>query len=153
MTTLKEALDQLAKGHELDNEQKKLIIDKWQKELGIQSCDDAISREDALMCMTGEYVADMTYKPEDIISKHIKRLRALPFVQPKTKIGQWVLLDECSNSGYYCSECHKKLVKEGWSNTVKKIKYCPNCGAKMINVPDINDGKLSEIPTGSESEE
>ena len=47
------------------------------------------------------------------------------------KVGEWVLLDECANSGYYCSECHKKLVKEGWSNTVKKIKYCPNCGADM----------------------
>ena len=49
--------------------------------------------------------------------------------EPKT--GHWILLDECSNSGYYCSECHKKVVKEGWSNTVKKIKYCPNCGIKI----------------------
>ncbi len=47
------------------------------------------------------------------------------------RTGQWILLDECLNSGYYCSECQKKVVKEGWSNTVKKIKYCPNCGAKM----------------------
>jgi hypothetical protein len=45
---------------------------------------------------------------------------------------EWVLLDECSNSGYYCSYCHKKLVKEGWSDTVKKIKYCPNCGCRMV---------------------
>lgn len=45
--------------------------------------------------------------------------------------GHWVLLDKCSNSGYYCSECQKKVVKEGWSDTVKKIKFCPNCGAKM----------------------
>ena len=48
-----------------------------------QPCEDAISREDALMCMTREYIADVTYKPEDIISKHIRRLRALPSVQPK----------------------------------------------------------------------
>ena len=45
--------------------------------------------------------------------------------------GKWILLDECSNSGYYCSNCQKKLVKEGWSDTVKKIKYCPNCGCAM----------------------
>ena len=45
--------------------------------------------------------------------------------------GHWIELDKCSNSGYYCSECHKKVVKEGWSDTVKIIKYCPNCGAKM----------------------
>lgn len=46
--------------------------------------------------------------------------------------GQWIFLDKCSNSGYYCSKCHKKLVKEGWSETVKKIKFCPNCGEKML---------------------
>ena len=42
-----------------------------------------------------------------------------------------VLLDNCENSGYYCSKCKKKLVKEGWSETVKKINFCPNCGADM----------------------
>lgn len=48
-----------------------------------------------------------------------------------TKMGRWIKLANCSNGGYYCSECQKKVVKEGWSDTVKKIKYCPNCGAKM----------------------
>ena len=47
---------------------------------------------------------------------------------------RWILLDECSNSGYYCSKCYKKLVKEGWSKTVKKINYCPNCGKKMEKI-------------------
>ena len=56
-------------------------------------------------------------------------IRQLPSVAQKS--GKWILLDECANSGYYCSECHKKLVKEGWSNTVKKINFCPNCGARM----------------------
>ena len=63
----------------------------------------------------------------DEVASHVK---AIPSAEPKP--GQWILLDECSNSGYYCSECHKKVVKEGWSNTVKKIKYCPNCGAMMV---------------------
>ena len=57
----------------------------------------------------------------------------LPSVSTE-KTGHWILLDECSNSGYYCSECHKKVVKEGWSNTVKKIKFCPNCGCRMMEV-------------------
>ena len=47
--------------------------------------------------------------------------------------GEWIYLDECSNSGYYCSNCQKKVVKNGWSETVKKIKFCPNCGADMRN--------------------
>jgi DNA-directed RNA polymerase subunit RPC12/RpoP len=59
----------------------------------------------------------------------------------KPQTGHWILLDECSNGGYYCSECHKKVVKEGWSNTVKKIKFCPNCGKRMIE------------PQGSEDKE
>lgn len=57
----------------------------------------------------------------------------------KPRTAHWILLDECSNSGYYCSECYKKVVKEGWSNTVKKIKFCPNCGAKMIGSRERSD--------------
>ena len=45
--------------------------------------------------------------------------------------GHFNLLTNCSNSGYYCSKCRKKIVKEGWSDTVKTIKYCPNCGIKF----------------------
>lgn len=68
----------------------------------------------------------------------------VPAVQPKRKTGKWIFLDECSNSGYYCSECNKKVVKEGWSNTVKKINFCPNCGAKMENA-DAVSRKYKEV--------
>ena len=62
-----------------------------------------------------------------------RAIRELILILPseKAKTGEWIFLDECSNSGYYCSKCRKKLVKEGWSNTVKKINFCPNCGADM----------------------
>jgi hypothetical protein len=62
----------------------------------------------------------------------IKFIEDLPSVTPKEKTGHWIMLNECANSGYYCSECHKKVIKEGWSGTIKKIKYCPNCGTKMV---------------------
>lgn len=86
MTTLKEALDQLAKGHELDNEQKKLIIDKWQKELGIQPCEDCISRQ-AVLAMSDYIGEPPTYsnpytKLEEVV--RVKDIIALPPVQPKT---------------------------------------------------------------------
>ena len=55
---------------------------------------DAISREAALMCMTGKYVADLEYKPDDIISQHIKRIKALPSVTPKQKTGEWIELKD-----------------------------------------------------------
>ena len=51
----------------------------------------------------------------------------------REKIASWVHLDDCANEGYYCSACNKYLVKEGFSRTVKRIKFCPNCGAKMSN--------------------
>ncbi len=63
--------------------------------------------------------------------------KAVEEMKQESKTGYWILLDECSNSGYYCSECRKKVVKEGWSGTVKKIKYCPNCGARMIESQEV----------------
>ena len=61
----------------------------------------------------------------------LNSINELQSVTQQPKMGRWILLYECANSGYYCSECQKKVVKEGWSDTVKKIKYCPNCGAKI----------------------
>lgn len=75
-----------------------------------------------------------SYRQAKILEK-IKENYALMKADEHKK-GKWILLDECANSGYYCSECHKKVVKEGWSNTVKKIKYCPNCGAEMDDEDD-----------------
>ena len=56
--------------------------------------------------------------------------QALKQVRPK---GKWIVLDECANEGVYCSECHKKVFKLEFSNTMKwrNFKYCPNCGADM----------------------
>ena len=45
--------------------------------------------------------------------------------------GSWVLLDECSNAGVYCSVCGKKVYKTDYANQKLKSKYCPNCGAIM----------------------
>lgn len=47
--------------------------------------------------------------------------------------GRWVLLDECSNEGVYCSACHKKVYKKCYANQKIKSKFCPNCGAKMLD--------------------
>lgn len=82
-------------------------------------------------------------------------LERLKKLQPVTRqTGKWILLDECANSGYYCSNCQKKLVKEGWSQTVKKIKFCPNCGARMES-EEISDRnmKMWEELFKAESEE
>lgn len=50
------------------------------------------------------------------------------------KQGEWFLLDECSNSGVYCSVCHKKVYKEKYANQKLMSNFCPNCGADMRGV-------------------
>lgn len=49
--------------------------------------------------------------------------------------GEWKELTNCSNSGVYCSVCHKKVYAGDCArcNNRNKIrsKFCPNCGAKM----------------------
>lgn len=105
-------------------------LDMAIKALEQQPCEDCISRE-AVHEMLENIPINESDKWFNWLQKACLRLAELPSVQPTRPTGRWILLDECSNSGYYCSECHKKVIKEGWSNTVKKIKYCPNCGAKM----------------------
>ena len=53
------------------------------------------------------------------------------FEAKPVKHGYWYLLDECVNSGIYCSVCHKKVYKEHYANVKPKSKFCPNCGATM----------------------
>ena len=56
----------------------------------------------------------------------------------KKKHGNWFLLDECANTGVYCSVCHKKVYKADYANQKVKSRFCPNCGAIM-------DGKFEEL--------
>lgn len=118
-----------------------------------EPCEDAISRADAVRVASGychpaniakelAKLPPVQPKPKTECScEQIKWERDMAIAQlnelgyglgEKPRTGHWILLDECSNGGYYCSECHKKVVKEGWSNTVKKIKLCPNCGCRMV---------------------
>ena len=67
------------------------------------------------------------------------------YKEPKT--GHWIKI---TPSGIYmCSECEQNVL----TGDIDAYHHCHHCGIKMINVPDKNDGKLSEIPTGSESED
>lgn len=71
--------------------------------------------------MTAE---EMRQKLEELTGKKIE-------VESDRRVGQWLLLDECSNSGVYCSICGKKVYKEDYANQKIKSKFCPNCGAIM----------------------
>lgn len=74
---------------------------------------------------------DLGYK--DGLQKNIK---TLPPVNPQPKIGHWINGDCKGGNCSICGEYYAFYPESGDFN------YCPNCGAKM-----------SEIPTGSESEE
>lgn len=112
--------------------------------LSADPCSDAISREaalDALRTMYDTHIVETEDGDEYInYNDTVYEIEQLPPVTPKQITGHWILLDNCSNAGYYCSECHKKVVKEGWSETVKIIKYCPNCGCKMVE-PEERSGE------------
>ena len=93
--------------------------------------EDLIKTLPKIVNSDGKKIVDISKTDEYLkIDKAIRELiTILPSEKPRGE--EWIFLDECSNSGYYCSKCRKKLVKEGWSNTVKKINFCPNCGADM----------------------
>ena len=50
----------------------------------------------------------------------------IQLIQPKT--GHWIAVenDEMETVGYYCSECDLPMETE------HQTKFCPNCGARMI---------------------
>ena len=74
-----------------------------------QQTEDAISREDALMALTGEW----TESTDEIIHRFIKRIKALPSVTPKQN--GWIPVSE-----RLPEECHAVLI---WCPENKCI-YC-----------------------------
>ena len=97
----------------------------------MNECEDAVSRQNVIETIKAMHGRCDTGNIDDYCDLMVESLSVLTPATPKRKTGKWILLEECANAGYYCSECRKKVVKEGWSDTVKKIKFCPNCGAKM----------------------
>lgn len=46
------------------------------------------------------------------------------------EIGHWIFLENCSNSGVYCSECHTKVF-DNYPFKKKFSYFCPHCGTRM----------------------
>lgn len=46
------------------------------------------------------------------------------------KIGHWIVLENCSNAGVYCSECNTKIF-DHYPMKKKLSQFCGHCGAKM----------------------
>ena len=56
-----------------------------------------------------------------------KRLKELLKEQ---ETGHWIYLENCSNSGVYCSECHTKVF-DNYPFKKKFSYFCPHCGTRM----------------------
>ena len=88
-----------------------------------------IERERIAMAVLGLTIVDpMVAQYADAVLLQIQQAPAAD-VEP-VKRGEWLVLDECSNAGVYCSRCHKKVYKERYANVKEQSDYCPNCGAK-----------------------
>ena len=81
-------------------------------------------------------IRDALYDADAITMSGVKILNQFPVADvAPVRHGRWISLTDCSNSGVYCSVCHKKVYKEDYAICNRKNKlrsyYCPNCGAKM----------------------
>ena len=56
------------------------------------------------------------------------------------KEGHWTVLEDCSNSGIYCSECNCKIFDFTHKPMKKLSQYCPHCGSK--NEQFFRDGEV-----------
>ena len=103
------------------------ILEECVKALSQESCDDAISREDALNGVDAMY--NNSWDLRDFRQNVDLMLKELPSVQPSRK-GHWIVGSDTDIKGetvywFTCSECK--------SDRGQHTNYCPDCGAKMNN--------------------
>lgn len=51
--------------------------------------------------------------------------------ESQRKDGHWIILENCSNAGVYCSVCNTKVFEFTHRPKRKISRYCPHCGAWM----------------------
>ena len=120
-----------------------------------QSYEDAISRQAVLdlpKLKTHNTWGEAIYESVDI--KDVKQLPPVKPQEPKT--GYWV--EETVNEwGHkvYCSECGGSppfehidsgdVYSASGYGVINKIKFCPNCGAKMVKLQKSEEQKMTEL--------
>lgn len=113
-----------------------MAFDMAIKALEQQTGEDAISREDALMALTGEW----TEPTDELIHRFIRRIKKLPSVNPQPKTGHWIytskrrLVDETDDGGVYITDYRCTCSACGGDFGFQKMRdaYCKYCGAKMV---------------------
>lgn len=99
-------------------------IKRLKEALEQQPCEDCISRQAVINAINQNCIYENEY---NLTASHIKEMvQQLPSVTPKEKTGKWIYKQGIFGA-VYCSKCDFELKT---NNT----KYCPNCGARMVNV-------------------
>ena len=100
---------------------------------------DLIKREEALMALTG---MNLPTDKDKLIALFNGRIKALLAVEAQEKIGHWEKIksgDKAFPESIVCSRCGGEnsyfdfgIGTEPIGKSFVKSKYCPNCGAKMV---------------------
>lgn len=98
--------------------------DRILKALEQEPCEDCISREEALLALTG---MDLPTDRDKLIALFTERIQQMPSVTPQRAKGYWIEVNDgrCVHH-FKCSECGQCVSWIG-----KEEHYCSNCGAYM----------------------
>ena len=112
---------------------RKMLIDQVANEKKQEPCDDAISRQAAIIAMKKLETEDIERYgcsiPEGFNAEAaIEALQVLPPVTPQPRSGEWIERFDEIGKWYECDQCHTD-----WGGPVN---YCPNCGCKMTEVEE-----------------
>lgn len=109
-------------------------VDLAIKALEREPCEDAVSREEVLMCLTGEFTADDD-KVGEYIGKFAKRIKALPSVNVGKDIN--VTTTEDAVSRKYLLDMYKHHLESGWHLTgeqvLEDIKNAPSVQPQTVD--------------------
>ncbi len=118
-------VDEDCKEAEEDNTEIVNALEMAIKTLKQKSCIDAVSREEAIMCLTGINLPTDTDK---LIALYNERLKALSPVTPKREQGEWINIQYgILNDWAMCSKCKERTIMPCEFH----YKICPKCGAEM----------------------
>lgn len=111
---------------------------------------DALKRR-AQRVATESWKMRLTANVETVLNQFIDWIDQADTAEPERKTGRWIPVDSFSAFGgdeatwmahgnpiayYYCSEC-KQHAYAGETGDSLLTAYCPDCGAKMIEVGEI----------------
>ena len=121
------------------------------KALEQEPCEDAISRQAVLdamyaLCDTGGTLKENPWRENPHIDAITDALDNLPSVTPQPKTGrwEWIQYDYNPNLGnWHCSKCRCVVVEcvgKEEKGGIPLYKYCPNCGVRMVEPQESEEG-------------